>query len=35
MMPSMQQFLRQGMNEKYDYDDSVQQLGELMTQTEE
>jgi len=34
MMPLMQDFLSQGMNEKVNYSDSVQQLSTLMTQTE-
>lgn len=34
MLPAMQDFLRQGMNEKVNFNDSVQQLGDLMTQTE-
>jgi len=34
MMPVMQEFLEQGMNEKVNFRDSVEQLGVLMTQTE-
>jgi len=34
MLPAMQQFLAQGMNEKVTYNNSVEQLGTLMTQTE-
>ncbi|RLA05163.1 MAG: flagellar protein export ATPase FliI [Gammaproteobacteria bacterium] len=34
MQPSMLEFLSQGMNEKVNFDDSIQQLGSLMTQTE-
>ncbi|PCJ50671.1 MAG: flagellar protein export ATPase FliI [Gammaproteobacteria bacterium] len=34
MLPAMQAFLSQGMNEKVNFNDSVQQLGTLMTQTD-
>jgi len=34
MLPSMLQFLAQGMNEKVDFNNSVQQLGTLMTQSD-
>ncbi|MFT5451480.1 MAG: flagellum-specific ATP synthase [Enterobacterales bacterium] len=33
MLPSMQQFLAQGMNDKVNFNDSVQELGTLMTQS--
>ena len=35
MLPHMQEFLTQNMNEKVNFHDSVEQLGHLMTQTDE
>ncbi|MCP3675706.1 MAG: flagellar protein export ATPase FliI [Gammaproteobacteria bacterium] len=34
MIPQMQDFLRQGMNEKVTFNNSIDELGQLMTQTE-
>ncbi len=34
MIPMLQGFLKQGMNEKVNFQESIQQLGELMTQTD-